>query len=419
MRVVLSLLLLVMSPSFVFAEGAVLTKARVGAGDIQTLKHSVAEGQGKLREMSTQEKHLIRQKGDISRKLVETSNLAKRLNLQVQSVDSELELVRLKRDGIEEKLRDNNFQTSQILTLLMRVERTPPEAVMLSEEHGPYETAQASLLLGRLVPYLERYAQDYRDNLAEYIEIEKTIAVRGHELKALLEERLGRQEELRGLVAARKVLLKQKRAEIRSQEIVVRELAERAKTIEDLLAKVESGKKARRIRDLVAITKTFDQNEEKKTPQKTVSIKVREAVGRVTNVKTSRKRYSGLGMVPVQGAIRLKYGQKDVYDAKSEGIKIEAIGDNIVVAPLDGVVRYTGVFRNYDNLVIVEHNGGYHSLVAGLGQIDVVVGQRVLLGEPIGAVGDTALPGLPSVYYELRRDGKTLSPAKKIGGIGS
>src|SRR3546814_6464457 len=57
-----------------------------------------------------------------------------------------------------------------------------------------------------------------------------------------------------------------------------------------------------------------------------------------------------------------------------------------VVAPLDGTVRFAGEFRGYGRILILEHAGGYHSMISGLGRIDARVGQHVLAGEPLGGV---------------------------------
>ena len=46
-------------------------------------------------------------------------------------------------------------------------------------------------------------------------------------------------------------------------------------------------------------------------------------------------------------------------------------------------------------------------MLAGLGRIDGTVGQRVLAGEPVGAMNDDKEPAL---YVELRHDGQPINP---------
>jgi septal ring factor EnvC (AmiA/AmiB activator) len=57
--------------------------------------------------------------------------------------------------------------------------------------------------------------------------------------------------------------------------------------------------------------------------------------------------------------------------------------------------------------LIIDHGGGYHSLLAGIDRIDGVVGQWVVTGEPLGTMQPD---GQPSLYLELRRQGQPINP---------
>ena len=84
---------------------------------------------------------------------------------------------------------------------------------------------------------------------------------------------------------------------------------------------------------------------------------------------------------------------------------------------------FAGPFRGYGQMLIIAANGGYHVLLAGLANIDGVVGQVVLAGEPVGRMGahaprPTAHKGIARVgsggerlYIEFRRNGVPVDPA--------
>ena len=86
---------------------------------------------------------------------------------------------------------------------------------------------------------------------------------------------------------------------------------------------------------------------------------------------------------------------------------------------MGGVIRFSGHFKNYGNMVIIEHEDGYHSLVAGLEKIDTVVGQNIIAGEPLGLLHyEGSRSDKPVLYYELRYNGKAVNPAKKFSDLG-
>jgi septal ring factor EnvC (AmiA/AmiB activator) len=115
--------------------------------------------------------------------------------------------------------------------------------------------------------------------------------------------------------------------------------------------------------------------------------------------------------LPAVGTVAGRYGEAagSGPDAglRTKGITIQTRAGAQVVAPFDGIVAFTGPFRGYGLLLIIEHSEGYHTLLAGLGRIECSVGQRVLAGEPVGAMDDGDKPAL---YVELRRDGQPVNP---------
>ena len=90
-----------------------------------------------------------------------------------------------------------------------------------------------------------------------------------------------------------------------------------------------------------------------------------------------------------------------------------------VTAPCDGWVVYAGPFRSYGQLLIINAGDGYHVVLSGMDRINVGLGQFVLTGEPVGAMGtgetrvaSTALGAVaqPTLYVEFRKDGVSIDP---------
>ena len=90
------------------------------------------------------------------------------------------------------------------------------------------------------------------------------------------------------------------------------------------------------------------------------------------------------------------------------GLWFETAGRAEAVAPADGEIVFAGNYQKFGQVLILEIAGGYHLTLAGLGRIDVHIGDSVLAGEPVGVLpeGKTA-----RLYMELRRNGLAVDPA--------
>ena len=87
-------------------------------------------------------------------------------------------------------------------------------------------------------------------------------------------------------------------------------------------------------------------------------------------------------------------------------------------APSNGRVAFSGPFRSYGQLLILNAGGGYHVLLAGMERISVDIGQFVLTGEPVAAMGNGSHVAAilatgssqPVLYVEIRKDGTPVDP---------
>ncbi|MEZ5683293.1 MAG: peptidoglycan DD-metalloendopeptidase family protein [Novosphingobium sp.] len=82
------------------------------------------------------------------------------------------------------------------------------------------------------------------------------------------------------------------------------------------------------------------------------------------------------------------------------------------VAPAAGRVVFSGTYQGYGNIVIIEHGGGWTSLVTGLAALDTRVGSELVAGAPLGTAG----PGRPVLTLELRHNGEPVNPLDFLKG---
>ncbi len=114
---------------------------------------------------------------------------------------------------------------------------------------------------------------------------------------------------------------------------------------------------------------------------------------------------------PVNGKVLIDFGDKDELGTKSRGLVFQTDISKNVIAPQDGVVRFAGPFGKFKQLLIVEHDNGYHSLITGFDRIDTKVGEHLIAGDTIGHLSTT------KAYYELRHNGVPIDPKKAIRSL--
>ena len=92
---------------------------------------------------------------------------------------------------------------------------------------------------------------------------------------------------------------------------------------------------------------------------------------------------------------------------RSRGLTLATARGAEVVVPASGVVRFSGPFRSYDSVVIIDHGNGWMSLLLNVSS-GKREGDRVTAGEPLGRA-------LGRIGVELSRNGRHLSPALIAG----
>jgi septal ring factor EnvC (AmiA/AmiB activator) len=94
-----------------------------------------------------------------------------------------------------------------------------------------------------------------------------------------------------------------------------------------------------------------------------------------------------------------------------QGVTIGTAGGSPVTAVAAGRVIFSGPFRSYGRVAIVDHGGGFFSVYGGLGEILKEKGAEARAGEPIARAGDGPDGSGGKVYFEIRRGTEALDPA--------
>jgi murein hydrolase activator len=113
---------------------------------------------------------------------------------------------------------------------------------------------------------------------------------------------------------------------------------------------------------------------------------------------------------PAAGVVSSRFGRhRGVGPAVHNGIELSLPEGRPVHAVYDGTVAFADPFSGYGNLVIVEHGDKAYSLYGHLASVSVKKGERVDASTTVGLAGRNPA-GNPSLYFELRVDGKAVDP---------
>jgi murein hydrolase activator len=276
-------------------------------------------------------------------------------------------------------------EIASLASALLALSRRPPESLAL-EPHSPLDAARAGGLAAATVPAIEARAVALRAEIDALARTRAEAARESTRLQVALAALAGETARLDDAVAARGRALARLSEETREQSDRLGRFAREAQDLREFLGRLDdrpAPSPARAVRPPPA------------RPGETAGL--------------AGYRW------PARGRIVENWGANQGGGQIARGLTLEPRDGASVVAPFEGIVAFAGQFRGYGLILILEHSGGYHSILAQMGRIDAVVGQAVTAGEPVGRAGASER-GTPMLYIELRRNGLPIDPSPLLFG---
>jgi len=112
-------------------------------------------------------------------------------------------------------------------------------------------------------------------------------------------------------------------------------------------------------------------------------------------------------ILPVSAPVVQGLGAVNDSGVRSRGLTLATVRGTPVAAPADATVRFSGPFRDYDGVVILDHGGGWMSLIVNVTS-PLKPGDKVRLGDPLGRA-------LGPIEVQLSHNGRRFSPALIAG----
>jgi murein hydrolase activator len=354
----------------------------------------------------------------INARLVETGKLIQLHEAQLGSIESKLGELDIQEQQLRSTLAQRHGAISALLAALQRMGRNPPP-VMITRREDALTMVRSAMLLSSAFPEMRVQAEGLAKELADLSQV-----IRGGraEREKLTAEKT-RHDEARVRLAAlqdeKRRSTTQQQAELNSVRQEVARIAKNVEEMTDFLKRLDkevggrlpapaAGKEGgAEPGDLKAAAVMAPSGER-------VAMATPGSIGRIKpNLPFDLTK--GTLQLPTQGKRLLSFGQKTPFGTQSKGIGLQARYGGTVISPCDGTIIYAGEFRTYGQLLIISPGGGYHVLLAGLSQIDVQVGQSVLMGEPVGVMSSAvktqaAQDSGPVLTVEFRKDQRPIDP---------
>jgi murein DD-endopeptidase MepM/ murein hydrolase activator NlpD len=113
---------------------------------------------------------------------------------------------------------------------------------------------------------------------------------------------------------------------------------------------------------------------------------------------------------PVSGRVIAEFGATS-NGGKNDGINISTPVNAPIHASASGTVTYAGdELKNYGNLVLIKHAGGYTTAYAHADRLVVTRGDFVARGQVIGYTGQTGDVSAPQLHFEIRSGTSPVNP---------
>jgi septal ring factor EnvC (AmiA/AmiB activator) len=330
-----------------------------------------------LAELEEIERRLAAKKGDVAR-----------LDARIKKAQSDVQMFRGEISKLEKQRAGQTNALAGRLRVMYRVHLQGGALPVILSGEDPATRAVAVRHLASLAALDARLIQEYRvtsDRLADRKVREES---QQQELSGLHEDAKREQAEVDREVAKRRVILAKVRDERAYHERMVGELTEASHRLEAFIRELQA--KQRKL------------------------AKIPPPKGGIEAPAVGFGALKGRLPWPTEGRIVTGYGAQvhPRFGTRTfrNGVDIEAAVGREVLAVHAGHVIYTGWFKGYGNLIIVDHGNEYYTLYAHIADIEAKEGEDVRQGQRIGTVGDTGSLAGPRLYFEVRYQGRPQDP---------
>jgi len=391
----------------------------------QKLQSSRAQEQGLAQDVVA----LAEARAKLNTELIEAGKRVQASEAKLSETEAKLTELTDQVTVIRNSITERKETIVKMLSAMQRIGRTPPPAIVTRRDDA-LAMVRSAMLLAEVFPELKYQADNLSQELDGLVTLENGIREQRDAEKGATDSLAAEQSRIDQLLEEKKTKLAQSEVELAATRQAAEQQAAAVTELNDLIARLDQQIAKAQVAQYDAevaaeqALRAREQQQALATPGNEAVVEIKPESTKVAFASPSRMKPAmpfeaakGTLALPAQGKRLKRFGDADGVGGTVKGISLQTRGEARIIAPADGWVVYAGTFRSYGQLLIINAGGGYHVLLAGMGRVDVSLGQFVLAGEPIAVMG-AAPPASqggndssrPVLYVEFRKDGRPIDP---------
>jgi len=382
--------------------------------ELRGVEDTIRASEDQRRGIETEIESIRADRARLSAALIETTAKVQDAERRIAAEDDRIATLNSKADSLARSLESRRDVIATVLAALQRMGNNPPPAILVKPQDMA-EAVRAASVLGALIANLKSETEALSRDIDEMARTRESMAREREELERASASLALEKTRLSALIEARQKSLSSVEEALAAQQKRSADLGRQAASLKDLIAKLDAEEAQRRA--AASAARSVNEQAAREIAAKAGQA-VREDSARL-KPEAAFADIKGRVPLPVAGTILRTFGASDGLGGTERGVSVATAAGAVVSAPADGSVLFCGRYRTYGQLLILNAGGGYYILLAGMDRINVVPGEFVLTGEPVGAMGDGATrmataaavgAARPVLYIELRKDGTAIDP---------
>ena len=354
-------------------------------GDIDALTKKEQAAREKTKSLESEREKVRKDVSALKKTLAKTAQQAQNIETGLTSLELETAGLTARVDDLSAQIQDDRAQTMELIAALQRLEATPPPPLALTPRNAK-RAADAGLLIASLSEQLKSRADALTLNLKALEITQAQLELKKNDLSTQRAKLKSELNQVNAGLSAKSKLEAKLADEKKAAAAEADRLAAESKTLIELIAKLE--------REAAAIV-----------PRKKPGAKPAKKLVLPKGTKRFAEAKGGM-LQPVSGRLLKRYGRGE------KGITYAGRSAGQVIAPYAGRIEFSGPFKNYENVIILNVGDGYFVLLTGLNELFVDAGDTIQRGEPVGKLPSQTGAEL---YIELRKNGSPVDPKPWLG----